>query len=120
MAATWCPLPADAVVVLACSRVALVTLAIARRRLGPRSSTVISTAARLLPSSVSQVRQRSRPVATTAAPLDREAVMLPAMSPQAEQRTNQVSPSCHSPVALFGKRGVLAMVNEATGRPPVV
>jgi hypothetical protein len=43
--------------------------------------------------------------------------MFSAMSPQAEQRTNQVSPSFHSPESRSGNRGVLAMVNYATGRP---
>src|SRR5260221_14330205 len=81
------------------------------------SSTVISTVARLPPSLSSQVRHRSRPVATTALPFDRDAAMFSAVSPHAEQRTNQVSPSCHSPVWRSGKRGVVAMVDGATGRP---
>ena len=53
----------------------------------------------------------------TAAPLDREVAMFSAMSPHAEQRMNQVSPSVHWAVPRSGKRGVLAMVNDATGRP---
>lgn len=38
-------------------------------------------------------------------------------SPHAQQRRNQIAPSCHWPVSLAAKRDVLAMVRDATGLP---
>src|SRR5699024_8578994 len=78
-------------------RPTLFTLAVAKRRDGPISSTSSSTTVRFSPSFVSKERCRNRPCATTRMPRVSDSATFSAACRQMLQRRNSASPSFHSP-----------------------
>src|SRR5699024_9782879 len=94
-----------------------VTWAVARRRLGPTSSTSSSMTVRFSPSLVSKVRDFSRPWTTTRVPRCRDSATFSPISRHTEQRRNRVSPSLNSPAWRSKIRGVEATVKFATAAP---
>src|SRR4051812_1273574 len=97
-------------------RLALVTLAVAHFRLGPRSSASISMTVRFSPSWFSQERCLRRPVTTTRVPRVRDSAAFSASARQALTEKYDVSPSFHCPFSSLN-RGLTATRNFATAAP---